>query len=160
MTVRFAPWDLTTIRCAFGTASVVTTLGKGYLTDRIKATPSIIPTCSPKWCAMGKGATGAARTAVVGDTALTCEAVSVEGRVAGAETSQTTTSANDTYQNVATLTASSASSSGAQAIDEAALFLASSSGGPGMFVSHTFPVINIFGPTSDTIAFTQKVQLT
>lgn len=144
-------------RHIFGTASVLTNTGRAIIADRTKHTPGTYVTCGPRWIAIGKNATGAARTASCTDTALSCEAVTTEIRVAGTETSQTTTVTNDTYRSVGTLTASSASSSGAQAIDEAAQFLASSSGGGGMFTSHTFPVINLF--PADTLQLTVNTQV-
>ena len=61
---------------AFGVATVFTTTGKAIVAKRlIGATPAQI---TPNFQAIGVGATGAARTAVVGDTALSTE---VETRV-------------------------------------------------------------------------------
>ncbi len=132
---------------AFGTATVVTTIGKAIIADRIRTTPGTYTT-SPKYCAMGTGATGAARTAVVGNTALTTE---VETRTSGTESVVTTTTTGDTYQSVGIITATTARS-----VDEAGLFDASSSGN--MFTSATFAVISL--SNGDSISFTHKVQLT
>ncbi|MDE2101846.1 MAG: hypothetical protein KGL39_31660 [Patescibacteria group bacterium] len=132
---------------AFGTATVVTNLGKAILADRVRTTPATY-TVSPHYCAMGTGATGAARTAAATDTALTTE---VETRATGTESTVTTTNAGDTYQVTATITATAP-----RAVDEAGLFDASAAGH--MFVSATFAVENLL--TGDGIAFTWEVQLT
>lgn len=131
----------------FGTATVVTTIGKAMFADRLRTSPGTY-TNSPKYVAMGVGATGAARTAVVGDTALSTE---VETRTSGTESLVTTTTTNDTYQDVGTVTATAT-----RAVDEAGLFDASSSGN--MFLSATFAVINL--SSGDSIQFTVKAQLT
>lgn len=132
---------------AFGTATVVTNKGKAMFADRVRTTPATYTT-APKFVAMGVGATGAARTAVAADTALSTE---VESRTSGTESIVTTTQTGDTYQVVGTVTATSA-----RVVDEAGLFDASSTGN--MFTSATFAVINL--ATSDSIAFTWKVQVT
>ena len=130
----------------FGTATVVTTVGKGITTGRlIGATPS---QAEPKYVAMGVGATGAGRTAAVGDTALSTQ---VETRTAGTSTQVTTSTANDTFQNVGTITATAT-----RAVDESGLFDASSAGN--MFTSATFAVANL--NSGDSIQFTWKVQYT
>jgi len=130
----------------FGTATVVTTVGKGITTGRlIGATPS---QAEPKYVAMGVGATGAGRTAAVGDTALSTQ---VETRTAGTSTQVTTSTANDTFQNVGTITATAT-----RAVDESGLFDASSAGN--MFTSATFAVVNL--NSGDSIQFTWKVQYT
>lgn len=136
---------------AFGVATVVTNIGKAMFADRIRQTPSTY-TSGPKWAAMGVGATGASRTAVVGDTALSTE---VEIRMSGTETVQTSTSnsvTGDTYQNVATITATAT-----RAVDEFALFDTSSSASGSMFLSATQNVINL--SSSDSIQFTTRVTL-
>lgn len=132
---------------AFGTATVVTNRGKAIIADRIRTSPGTY-TASPKYCAMGVGATGAARTAVAADTALSTE---VETRVAGTESVVTTSQTGDTYQVVGTV-----ASTATRAVDEAGLFDASSSGN--MFASATFPVIN--QANGDSVQETWKVQLT
>lgn len=134
----------------FGTATVVTNLGKAKFADRVRASPA---GSAPKWAAMGKGATGASRTAVASDVNLTTE---TEMRVSGSESVATVAVTNDSYQNVATITATTACSTGAQSIDEAGLFDASSSGGGNMFTSATFPVQSL--NPGDSLQFTWKVQ--
>lgn len=133
---------------AFGTATVLTSKGKAITADRIRTTPATY-TVSPKYPGMGVGATGAARTAVIGDTALTTEVETP--RVAGTETVVTTTVTGDTYQVTGTITATAT-----RVVDEAGLFDATSAGN--MFTSATFPVVNL--ATGDSIAFTWKVQYT
>lgn len=135
----------------FGTATVVTNLGKAKLADRVRVSPS---GSAPKWAAMGKGATGGARTASAADTVLTTE---TEQRVAGTESVTTVAVTNDAYQNVGTIVATTACSTSAQSIDEAGLFDASSSGGGNMFTSATFPVQSL--NPGDSLQFSWKVQL-
>lgn len=132
----------------FGTATVITNKGKAMFADRIRTTPATYTT-SPKYVAAGVGATGAARTAVAGDTALSSELS--EGRTSGTESVVTTTQTGDTYQVTGTVTAS-----GSRAVDEAGLFDAASTGN--MFLSATFPIINL--ANGDSIAFTAKAQVT
>ena len=84
---------------AFGTGTVLTTAGKGITTNRIKGSGT-----EPAYVGIGVGATGAARTAAVGDTALS---TAVETRTLGTSTQQTTSVTNDTYQVVGTVTATS-----------------------------------------------------
>jgi hypothetical protein len=132
---------------AFGTATVVTNKGKAMLADRVRTTPATYST-SPKYCAMGTGATGAARTAVAADTALSTE---VETRTSGTESTVTTTQTGDTNQVAGTVTATTSRS-----IDEAGLFDASSTGN--MYTSATFAVVSL--NNGDSIAFTWKVQVT
>lgn len=132
---------------AFGTATVATNKGKGMFADRVRTSPATY-TVSPKFAAMGTGATGAARTAAAGDTALSTE---VDSRTSGTESTVTTTQTGDTYQVVATITAG-----GTRAVDEAGLFDASSTGNMG--TSATFAVVNL--ASGDSIEFTWKVQVT
>ncbi len=131
---------------SFGTATVVTNKGKAMLADRLRTTPGTY-TVSPKFVAMGVGATGAARTAAVGDTALSTE---VESRTTGTESVVTTSVTGDTYQVTGTITATAGRS-----VDEAGLFDASSTGNMGF--SATFAVISL--SSGDAIAFTDKIQL-
>lgn len=126
---------------AFGTATVLTNAGKAITTNRIKGAGT-----EPVYVGVGTGATGAARTAVVADTALS---TAVESRVAGTSTQQTTSVTNDTYQVVGTVTATAS-----RAVDEAGLFDASSAGN--MYLSATFPVVNL--SSGDSIQATLKVQ--
>lgn len=135
------------ISWVFGTATVLTNLGKAILADRVRTTPGTYTT-SPKFIAMGVGATGAARTAVAADTALSTQ---VETRTSGTESTVTTTQTNDTYQSAGTVTATAT-----RVVDESGLFDASTSGN--MFTSATFAVINL--SNGDSIAFTWKVQVT
>jgi hypothetical protein len=132
---------------AFGTGTVVTNKGKAMFADRIRTSPGTYTT-SPKFVAMGVGATGAARTAVAADTALSTE---TETRVSGTESTVTTTQTGDTYQVTGTITATSN-----RAVDEAGLFDAVTTGN--MFTSATFPVINLLSANPDSIAFTWKAQ--
>lgn len=130
----------------FGTATVVTNVGKGIAAKRqIGATPSQNPA---KFIGIGTGATTAARTAVAADTALSTE---VETRATGTESTVTTTQTNDTYQVVGTITAT-----GSRAVDEAGTFDASTTGN--MDISATFPVVNLL--TGDSIQLTFKKQFT
>lgn len=134
------------IRWAFGVATVLTSIGKAIIADRIRTTPGTYST-SPKFVAMGVGATGAARTAVVGDTALSTQ---VETRTSGTESTVTTTLANDTYQVVGTIAATTT-----RAVDEAGLFDASTSGN--MFTSATHAIINLV--SGDSIQYTWQVKV-
>lgn len=130
---------------AFGVATVVTNKGKATIANRLQTTPSLNPI---KFVAMGVGATGAARTAVVADTALTTE---VETRTSGTESIVTTGVTNDTYQVVGIVAATAT-----RAVDEGGLFDASTVGNMG--TSATFNVINLV--SGDSIQFTWKIQLT
>lgn len=130
---------------AFGTATISTNSLKRTLADRLLTTPT---RTSPKFVAMGVGATGAARTAVAADTALSTE---VESRVSGTESTVTTTNTGDTYQVVGTITATAT-----RVVDEAATFDAASTGNIG--VSATFAVINL--ASGDSLQLTIKEQLT
>lgn len=132
---------------AFGIATVVTDKGKAMLADRLRTTPATY-TNPPKYVAMGVGATGAARTAVAGDTALSSE---VESRVSGSESIVTTSVTGDTLQVVGTIAASAGRN-----VDEGGLFDAGSSGNMG--TSATFTVITL--ASGESIQFTWKIQLT
>jgi len=127
----------------FGTATVITNVGVSVQAKRqIGATPT---QTEPKFAAMGTGATAAARTAAVADSALSVE---VETRTSGAASTVTTTQTNDTYQLVATIAATAG-----RAIDEAGLFDQLALGG-NMMLSATFPVQNLLN--GDSIQFTWK----
>jgi hypothetical protein len=130
---------------AFGTATVITNGGLGIIANRIQGTPTV---ASPKFVAMGVGATGAGRTAAKTDTALSTE---VESRATGSESQVTTTQAGDTYQCVGVITASASRN-----VDEAGLFNASTS--VTMFLSSTFAVFAL--NTNDSLQLTCKCQLT
>lgn len=128
----------------FGTGTVVTNLGFAVAAKRLIGTsPSQV---EPNFSAIGVGATGAARTAAAGDTALSTQ---VETRVTGTSSTVTTTQTNDTYQVVATHTATAT-----RAVDEGGLFDASSSGN--MFTSATHPVVNL--ASGDSLQNTWKVK--
>lgn len=131
----------------FGTATVITNVGKAMAADRLRGTPATYSN-SPKYVAMGVGATSADRTAVAADAALSSQ---VESRTSGTESVQTTSATGDTTQVVGTITATAS-----RAVDEAGLFDASSSGN--MFLSATFAVINL--ANGDSIQFTMKAQFT
>lgn len=128
----------------FGTATVLTNGGKGLTATQVNGSTST----PPKFIGIGVGATGAARTAVAADTALSTE---VETRANGTNTTVTTTVTNDTFQTVGTITATAS-----RAVDEAGLFSASSAGT--MALSATFPVVNLL--TGDSIQITGKIQYT
>ncbi len=132
----------------FGTGTVVTNKGKAFLADRLRTTPGTY-TVSPKFMAMGVGATGAARTAAAADTALSTQ---VESRTTGTESIVTITQTGDTYQCAGTITASAARN-----VDEFGLFDASSGGN--MAFSATFTVIPL-AASGDAIVFTARIQLT
>lgn len=132
---------------AFGVATVLTNKGKALFADRARTSPGTYTT-SPKYIGIGTGATGAARTAVAADTALTTE---VETRASGTESTQTTSQTGDTYQSLGTV-----SITGTRAVDESGLFDASSSGN--LITSATLNVINLL--SGDSLQLTWKVQIT
>lgn len=129
---------------AFGTATVLTNAGKAIITNLLIGSGTV-----PKYLAVGTGATGAARTAVVADTALSGQTGSRVGTNNPSVTTTTTT--NDTWNISQTFTAGST-----LAIDEAGFFDASTSGN--MFISATFPVVNLLD--GDSIQLTATVQFT
>lgn len=136
------------LRGVFGVATVITNKGKAMFADRIRLTPATYTT-PPKWIAVGTGATGATRTAVAADTALTTE---VETRAVGTESVVTTSVTGDTYQSAGTI-----SVTGTRAFDEGGLFDQLATGG-NMFLSATYNVINL--NSGDSFAITAKAQLT
>ena len=126
---------------AFGPATVITNSGKAIAAKRhIGSTPA---QAEPNYIGIGTGATGAARTAVAADTALS---TAVESRVAGTSSNVTTTVTNDTYQTVGTITATAS-----RAVDEAGTFDASTAGN--MDISATFAVVNLASGDSLQITF-------
>lgn len=129
----------------FGTNSCLTSAGKAIITNLVSGIGGTVP----KWLAVGVGATGAARTAAVGDTALSSQTGSRVGT--NSPTRTTTSVTNDTVSVVQTFAATSS-----LAIDEAGLFDASTSGN--MFISATFPVVNLLD--GDSIQVTATVQFT
>jgi hypothetical protein len=144
-TRRPAPTVHDLIDFVFGVASVLTVKGKAMFADRIRTSPGTYTT-SPKFLGMGTGATGAARTAIKTDTALTTE---VETRTSGTESNITTTETNDTYQVTGTQTATAE-----RKIDEAGLFDAATTGN--MFASATLNVDTL--ANGDSITWTWKIQ--
>lgn len=103
---------------AFGTGTVLTTVGKRITANRVgvipavgAVTPPAIGSSIPQNCAMGTGATTAARTAAVGDTSLSNE---VEARTVGTITQS---AGSNVFQVVGTITATVD-----RAVDEAGLF--------------------------------------
>jgi hypothetical protein len=132
---------------AFGVATVLTNKGKALFADRARVTPGTYSN-APRYIGIGTGATGAARTAVAADTALSTE---VETRSAGTESTVTTTQTGDTYQSQGTI-----SITGTRAVDESGLFDASTTGN--MITSATLNVINLLN--GDSLQLTWKVQIT
>lgn len=130
---------------AFGVATVVTLKGKAMFADRLRTTPGKYTT-SPKFLAMGVGATGAARTAAAADTALSTE---VETRTSGTESTVETSHPEDTYQVSGTITATAE-----RKVDEAALFDASSAGNMGFSATHNVDTL----ASGDSITYTWKIQ--
>ena len=133
---------------AFAVATVLTNKGKAGFAERARTTP-VTYTTAPKWIAVGTGATGAARTAVAADTALTTE---VETRAVGTESVVTTTQTGDTYQTLGTV-----SITNTRAIDESGMFDQLAAGG-NMYTSATLNVINLLN--GDSLQLTWKVQIT
>ena len=131
---------------AFGTATVVTNSGKAIAAKRhIGSTPA---QAEPLFVGIGVGATGAARTAVAADTALS---TAVESRVSGTSSNVTVTNTNDAYQVIGTVTATAT-----RAVDEAGTFDASSAGN--MDLSATFAVVNLANGDSLQLTFKKQFQ--
>lgn len=121
-------------------ANVVTNVGKGIFTGQM------LTTASAKTTYVGWG-TGAG-TAAATSTTLFVEAA--ETRVAVTTTQQLTTTANDTFQAVGTITAS-----GAKTITNAGIFDALTTGNLVALGDFTGVALN----NGDSIAFTFKIQL-
>jgi hypothetical protein len=130
---------------AFGTATVKTNAAFAIISNRM-----ISAGTEPKWQGIGTGATGAARTAVAADTALTTE---VETRPTAGGTRITTTQTNDTNQWILTTTCTADRS-----VDEAGLFDAVTTGN--MFISATFSVVSLKVAGPDALQLTWKWQHT
>lgn len=122
-------------------ANVVTNVGKGLITGRIKGSAAN----EPNQLAWGTGAGTTAAT----DTTLFTEAS--ESRVACTTTQQTTTTTDDTYQAVGTLTVAGAD----KTITNVGLFDAATAGN--LFVKSDFTGLAL--AVGDSIAFTLKVQM-
>ncbi len=130
---------------AFAAATAFTNKLRAGFVDRYRSAATY--TAEAKYCAIGVGATSAARTAAAADTALSSE---VETRSAGTSSQVTTSVTGDTYQVVGTV-----SITANRAIDEAATFDASTGGNIGM--SATMAVINL--GNGDSLQLTWKAQL-
>lgn len=124
-------------------ATVLTTAGKGIVTNRIKNGDT--GATEPKYIAWGTGA----GTSAVGDTTLFTEAS--ESRTSGTSTRTTTSETNDTYQVSGTITASAG-----KTITNAGLFDASTSGN--IFLKGDFTGIAL--NTGDAISFTFSINFT
>jgi len=121
-------------------ATLLVNTGKAVVTNRVKN--GATGATEPNYVAWGTGA----GTTAVADTTLFTETGT---RTAGTSTQQTTSTTNDTYQVVGTMTAG-----GALAITNAGLFDASTSGN--LFVKGDFSTINL--SSGDSIQFTFKTQ--
>lgn len=119
-------------------ATVFSNTGKAITTNRLKGAGT-----EPNYVAWGTGA----GTAAVTDTTLFTEGP--EARTAGTSTQQTTSTTNDTYQVIGTITAS-----GARTVTNAGLFDASTSGN--IFMKGDFTGVTL--ATGESIAFTMSVQ--
>lgn len=122
-------------------ATLLVNTGKAITTNRLKGAGT-----EPVYVAWGTGA----GTTALADTTLFVEAS--EARVAGTSTQQTTTTTNDTYQVVGTLTCAGA----AKTITNAGLFDALTVGN--LFMKGDF--VGIALNIGDAIQFTHKVQYT
>ena len=118
-------------------ATLLVNTGKAVVTNRIKGSGT-----EPSFLGWGTGAGTTAAT----DTTLFTE---VGSRVSGTSTQQTTSTTDDTYQVVGTITAGSSAT-----ITNAGLFDASTSGN--LFVKGDFTGIAL--TTGDSIQFTFKTQ--
>lgn len=122
-------------------ATVLTNSGRDIITNRLKGAGA-----EPVHVGWGTGA----GTAAVADTTLFTEAS--EARVAGTTTRVTTSVANDTWQNVATITCAGAG----KTITNAGCFDAATVGN--LFVKGDFTGIPL--SIGDSIQFTIKLQFT
>ena len=121
-------------------ATVLTNRGKEIIVDRLMGAGT-----EPKYVAWGTGA----GTSAAADTTLFTEAS--ESRVTGTSSKVTTTTTNDTYQVVGTMTAA-----GAKTITNAGLFDATTVGN--LFIKTDFTGVAL--ATNDSITFTFKAQFT
>jgi hypothetical protein len=119
--------------------------GLAITTDRLLATPTVL---SPHWVHWGTGATPAAAINTVLQTP------GAEARTVGTDTLVTTTTTDDTYQVVGTITCTGAG----KAITEAGLFNHLTSTTGYLYLRATFDVINL--NVGDSIQFTIKAQYT
>ena len=130
---------------AFAAGAVITSEGKAIEAARMVANTQVVPS----FMGFGTGATGAARTAAVGDVALSTQSGS---RISSTVTNTTTSVTGDTFTAVATYTAA-----GSVSIDEIGLFDAAS-GTDKMFVSVTLTPVGL--AATDTLQYTINVQYT
>ena len=116
-------------------ATLLVNTGRAIISNRIKGSGT-----EPSYVAAGTGAgtTGATDTTLFTETGT---------RTAGTSTQQTTTTTNDTYQVIGTITAS-----GALTVTNAGLFDASTSGN--LFIKSYFTVVVL--ASGDSIQFTIK----
>lgn len=124
-------------------ATVITNVGKGVITNRIKN--GATGATEPNFIAWGTG-TGA----VVTGTALA--AAAAEARTAGTSTQVTTTTTNDSYQVVGTITVATTG----KTISEVGLFDASTAGNLFLWADFTGIALAV----GESIQFTLKTQLT
>lgn len=116
--------------------AIVTNTGKDYITGLIKQTNNI----EPSFVAIGTGTTAEAIT----QTALVTE---IETRTSGTSSQVTTTTTNDTYRVVGTVTATAT-----RAVTESGLFSASSAG--------TMVTRSMFSATTVNLASGDSIQMT
>lgn len=121
-------------------ATVLTNAGKAIVTNRLKGAGT-----EPLYVAWGTGA----GTAGIADTTLFTEAS--EARTAGTSTQQTTTTTNDTYRVVGTITPT-----GSKTITNAGLFDAATVGN--LFMKGDFTGVALV--INESITFTMNVQFT
>lgn len=130
-------------------ATVLTTVGKGIVTNRLRGSGT-----EPVYIGWGTGA----GTAAVGDTALSTEkaadlSTGTGTRVTGTSSQQTTSVTNDTWQLVGTITAT-----GSGTVTNAGNFDNATIGSGNIFIHGDFTGIPLV--TNDSITFTIKVQFT
>lgn len=121
-------------------ATIMTDAGEDITTNRIKGAGT-----EPSYVGWGTGAGTADKT----DTTLFVEAT--EARTAGTSTQETTTTTNDTYQVVGTITAD-----GTKTITNAGLLDAAAAGN--LYMKGDFTGIPLV--LNDSIEFTMQVQYT
>jgi hypothetical protein len=119
--------------------------GLAITADRLLGTPTV---GSPHWVHWGIGTTPAAAINTV------LESPGAEARTVGTDTVQTTTTTNDTYQVIGTITCAGAG----KAITEAGLFNHLTSTTGYLYLRATFDAINL--NVGDSIQFTIKAQYT
>lgn len=131
-------------------ATIVTSSGKAIITNRLKGAGT-----EPLNASWGTGA----GTAAVADTSLFVEAnsagaaIAAGSRVAGTSSQQTTTVASDTYQVIATISASATFT-----VTNAGLFDSITGGAGNLFLKGDFTGIGL--NAGDSVQLTFKAQLT